>query len=294
MPKKITTTVLVCALNEEKNIANLLGDLISQKSKRINIKKTVVISDGSTDNTNKIVQSFAPKVDLIKFKTRAGKAKRLNDFFKQNNSDVIVVVDADLRLSGPKLIESMVLPFSKDKNIGMVGGNHQPYMVNTFVQHAIKSSFDTYSRLRQKHPSLSFGPIVAYSNKLAKRINFPRNISGEDAYSYLSCLSLGYKYKYSKTSLVYFILPKNLSDHLKQNLRFLNVSSNMEHYFPHSLVQKESTISKTDLYKSALLSLLKYPIPTVAIILINQYCRLLANLNEGKISGKWEIASSTK
>ena len=295
MSNLISATVVICALNEEKNLAQILQDLLRQSNKKFQLDKILVVSDGSTDNTNKIARSFASYgIKLKSYKERMGKVFRLSQIFKELKSEVVVILDADTHLKNNFVLENMILPFTKDEKLGMVGGNHQPKDLETFIQKAINSSFFAYNILRDKYPALSFGPIVAYRKSLAKKISFPENIYGEDAFGYLSCKSLGFNYFYSKMAKVHFNFPKTLADHIKQNQRFVSVPTKMENYFSKDLVAAESYISKKDLFSSHVQSLIKYPVHSLSIFLINQYCKLLGRLNKDKMNGKWEISKSTK
>jgi len=62
----MNVSIGVMAYNEERNIDNLLNTLLNQRTNKINIKEIIVISSGSTDKTNEIVQRFSKKNKKIK------------------------------------------------------------------------------------------------------------------------------------------------------------------------------------------------------------------------------------
>ena len=73
----------IMAFNEEKNIGRLLKALLSQELKKVKIREIIVVSVGSTDKTNKIVEKFTKKNKVIKLVTgdkRRGKALAINEF----------------------------------------------------------------------------------------------------------------------------------------------------------------------------------------------------------------------
>ena len=157
MTKKLQVAIIICALNEEKNINNLLSDLLVQNTKGFDLNKILVISDGSTDKTVEIVNSFKSKtIEVVNHKDRRGKAARLEEAFKKLQEDVFVVLDADVALAHKNVVLEMVLPFLKNQSLGMVGGNSQPFKEGNFLQNSIASSFRVYSNLREKYNSLSF------------------------------------------------------------------------------------------------------------------------------------------
>src|SRR3989344_2537990 len=97
---KLSVIVAVPAFNEEVNVGHILKELLGQKQNNFVLKKVVVYSDASTDETASIVKKVRvkhPIVKLIEGKKRRGKLFRLNQIFKNcQNSDVVVVLDADV------------------------------------------------------------------------------------------------------------------------------------------------------------------------------------------------------
>jgi cellulose synthase/poly-beta-1,6-N-acetylglucosamine synthase-like glycosyltransferase len=91
---KYSISVLVPAFNEEKTIENTIRAIF-----KINypIKELIVLNDGSTDKTRKIVEKLLsefPKLKIIN-KENSGKADSLNQGIKIARGELIVVVDAD-------------------------------------------------------------------------------------------------------------------------------------------------------------------------------------------------------
>jgi polyprenyl-phospho-N-acetylgalactosaminyl synthase len=83
--------VVIAAYNEEKRIGRVINDLL--KNKYTNI---VVVDDGSTDNTFKIIKNT--KVYALKHILNRGQGAALKtgiDFAISKNADVIVTYDAD-------------------------------------------------------------------------------------------------------------------------------------------------------------------------------------------------------
>lgn len=102
------------AYNEEKSIVLLLRN-IDQFMKSIPIDyKILILDDGSTDNTLKILNSFSKKLPLIvvRHKKNQGLGKTLNDILKKSakitkQGDIIVTMDAD-NTHHPILIKKMI------------------------------------------------------------------------------------------------------------------------------------------------------------------------------------------
>src|SRR5689334_15938992 len=104
-------TVGIAAFNEEANISYLLKDLLEQKLSKLYLKKIIVCSDGSTDNTVRVARSFKDKrVRVLDNKNRAGKSIRINQMFKLAETDVFVLLDADILIKNSGFLEELTEP----------------------------------------------------------------------------------------------------------------------------------------------------------------------------------------
>ena len=113
-------SILVPAYNEEKVIRNTLERL--EKSRYENYE-VIVIDDGSTDDTAKVVEGFIAhnqRFRLVK-KENGGKASALNIGFEEAKAEYIVTIDADT-ITLPETIENLVAPFV-DNSVDAVCGN---------------------------------------------------------------------------------------------------------------------------------------------------------------------------
>ena len=88
-------TILISAYNEEENIEKTLKNklLLDYPKGKLEV---IVISDGSTDNTDMIVKSFkAEKVRLIRQEPRAGKTSALNLAVPEAGGEIVLFADAN-------------------------------------------------------------------------------------------------------------------------------------------------------------------------------------------------------
>ncbi|MBS3148582.1 glycosyltransferase family 2 protein [Candidatus Woesearchaeota archaeon] len=107
------------AWNEQKTILRTIRSVL-ESDYPANLKEIIVVNDGSTDNTAKVVENFRklhPEVVLIN-KVNGGKASAINEGIDKATGDIIAVLDADSRFSpdAPKL---MVAHFA-NKTVGAV------------------------------------------------------------------------------------------------------------------------------------------------------------------------------
>lgn len=102
-------SVIIPAYNEGKNIKDVLKVL-----EKINIiDETIVVNDGSTDDTEKVVSLF--NVKLINLKTNLGKGAALKRGIQAANGDVLVLLDADLIGFTPEHFNKLVKPVLDNK-----------------------------------------------------------------------------------------------------------------------------------------------------------------------------------
>jgi cellulose synthase/poly-beta-1,6-N-acetylglucosamine synthase-like glycosyltransferase len=125
-PCKKSVSVIICARNEEKNIAKLLNCLLSQTYPK-NLTQIIIIDDRSTDKTAEIVNSYKEKLEnlqLIKIEKRetniAPKKFAFSAGLKYATGEIIVQTDADSVVPSD-WIEKLTVPFSDDE-ISLVQG----------------------------------------------------------------------------------------------------------------------------------------------------------------------------
>jgi glycosyltransferase involved in cell wall biosynthesis len=87
-------SIIVPTYNHEKYIARCIRSLINQNYQR-SFYEIIVIDDGSTDNTIKILENFKDQITLIKNKKNLGLAATLNKAIKSCRSPYLVRVDSD-------------------------------------------------------------------------------------------------------------------------------------------------------------------------------------------------------
>lgn len=127
--KKYRVSVVVAARNEEKNIGNLLAELL-QQTYPAEWYEVIVADDGSDDRTGEIVNEFARRDARIRRILVApdqpsgliAKKNALNQGIQQSTGEIILSTDADCHVL-PTWIETMVSYFSEE--VGFVVGFSQ-------------------------------------------------------------------------------------------------------------------------------------------------------------------------
>ncbi|MBN2522034.1 MAG: glycosyltransferase family 2 protein [Bacteroidales bacterium] len=115
-------SVLIPARNEEKNIANILNDLIEQDHRNIEV---IIFNDQSEDNTAAIVNRFVNKdkrINLINSEGLPegwlGKNHACHILSEHARGEYLLFLDADVR-AGKKLI-SCAIEYARKHNTGLI------------------------------------------------------------------------------------------------------------------------------------------------------------------------------
>lgn len=297
--KKITVSIGITAYNEEANIEKLLLSLLSQKRNGFEIKEIVVLSDGSNDKTISIASSVDSNlIKIIDRKARKGKVIRQNEILKSTKSDVLVLLDADVIPANDMLLRNLIKPIFEDK-ADLVSGRITPLAPSTLVEKVInlssKIKTDFFEKVTEVNEIyLCHGRVRAFSKTFRKKLQWPKEVySGEDAYSYLFCMSNNFKFYYQPKAHVLYRSPSSLQDHLKQSVRFMQSKRSMKKYFEKDLVDKSYRINKNLFLKMIFDDFISNPFLLTFYLLI-YVCSILISFIRRQNNQLWEISFSSK
>lgn len=113
-------TLVLCACNEQERIAGRIDNLLDTDYPADKIT-VLIVSDGSTDNTNEIVANYGDvRVQLLALPERRGKPNGINQAMKQVQTDIVVYADARQRYLKNTLTE-LVMNLT-DERVGAASG----------------------------------------------------------------------------------------------------------------------------------------------------------------------------
>ena len=115
-------SVIVPGKNEGKYIPKLVESL---KLQTYNHYELVIVDDGSDDNTAEICRRMEQDGHIdcfVRNEVRGGKASAANTALRYSKGKYILHIDADSHLADDT-IETIILPFIMDEQIGAVGGD---------------------------------------------------------------------------------------------------------------------------------------------------------------------------
>ncbi len=119
-------SVIIPAWNEEKGILRTVESVLRSSYPKIEV---VIVNDGSTDNSDKVINDFlrffnrancSEKKILYKYQPNGGKGRALNTGIKMSHGEIIMTLDADSLLS-EQAIAAAVETFKDPKVMGAAG-----------------------------------------------------------------------------------------------------------------------------------------------------------------------------
>lgn len=212
-------SVIIPVYNVEDYIELTLQSLLSQTLEEIEI---ILIDDGSTDNSQQIIQSYAKKYENIKviLQQNSGPSSARNRGIKQANGDFIVFVDSDDLLPENSIELRYNAAIQQNADI-VIGGTYKfnskrkwP-MVKHFLgegeKHVVTDSDILWT----------VGPCnKIYKTEIIKKLKFPEHIKYAEDQVFVIQAYLNAKKIYSINETVYYYRMREVSgnDSLTQQI----------------------------------------------------------------------------
>lgn len=146
--KQPLVSVVMPAYNSEKYIAEAIESILNQTYKNFEF---IIVNDGSTDNTLKIIKKYAKKdkrIKVINNKENLKICKSLNRGITSSKGKYIARVDSD-DISLPERFEEQVDFLEKNKEAGVVGADMQIFNGLTKENISIRKYEKTDEKLRK-------------------------------------------------------------------------------------------------------------------------------------------------
>lgn len=301
MKNKLKVSIGIPAHNEEKHIKELLESIFVQKRENFILKHVIIACDGCSDDTAKIVNDFSryhKEIVLIDDGRRLGKAQRLNEFYAINDSDILIIFDADTTLGNDYVVNEMSKPFL-NKNVMLVGGNDTPKLSRNFVQKMAAVWVNVWYKAR-----VNFNDGVTVNNhkgcasairrSFAKKMLLPKEIVGEEDYVYFMVKKSGYNFVFAKKAIVYYSLPATLKDFLVQTTRFVTSKDILSEMLGNWIYQ-EYKIPVFDKMRALFEEFIEEPIYLPIAVFFQIVQRISSPLFVEKYTnGYWKIIKSSK
>ncbi|SFB13210.1 hypothetical protein SAMN05216249_11047 [Acetitomaculum ruminis DSM 5522] len=194
-------TVVVPNYNGEKYIADCLKSLEKQEFKEFH---TIVVDNGSTDNSREIIEKEFPKVKLLKLKENYGFARAVNEGIKASKTKYVILLNNDT-IVFKRFVRELLNEIRRSKKIF----SSQALMLSYQEKEIIDDAGDYYNALgwafaREKGKNInemklkngkkifsSCGGAVIYNKELMEKTGY----FDEEHFCYLEDVDIGYRAK---------------------------------------------------------------------------------------------------
>jgi len=231
-----TVTVLVTVHNEAEIIVSRIKNILQCSYPSVSLE-VLIASDGSTDDTDRLVSEFNDyRVRLFRPEFRSGKSDTQNQAIEIAQGEVVIFSDADTRFS-EEFIKNIVRPFS-DSRVGGVDG-HLLFLSESKSGISQGQSFYWNQELKIRSfesklgiLSVGSGACLAIRKELFRKLD---SSIGEDCLLPLSIVSQGRLMIHESSAIAYDKMPEDRLNEFKTRVRMTQRNWSGTWLFSHLL-----------------------------------------------------------
>jgi biofilm PGA synthesis N-glycosyltransferase PgaC len=215
----------VCCYNEEKNIANLLENLINHQKLQPE-SEILVVCSGCTDSTEQIVREYGDRdsrIELIIEEERKGKASALNKILERYNGEYLFLIPGDV-LPAKYCLPLLLDLLASSHEIGVACAKAVPVNGEIgFIGYLSHLMWRMHHRTLSYLDDLTLNTHVTGELMVMRRIiqRIPIDVINEDAYIGLVATSKNFRARYCDDAVVFLKAPSNILDFIKQRRRVI-------------------------------------------------------------------------
>jgi cellulose synthase/poly-beta-1,6-N-acetylglucosamine synthase-like glycosyltransferase len=228
-----TCTIMIPAHNEAVVIGRTVESMLKLEYPKDKLT-ILVINDGSKDETASIVQKFADRDSRVVLfnvppgEGGKGKSRALNLGFKQVNSEIIAIYDAD-NTPDPKALRYLVAQLITNKQLGGVIGkfrtvNKDATLLTRFINIETLSFQSILQAGRWQMHNIATLPgtnFVVWTHLMRDLEGWDEQALTEDSELSIRIYQKGYKIKFVPYALTYEQEPQEWKVWLKQRMRWV-------------------------------------------------------------------------
>jgi cellulose synthase/poly-beta-1,6-N-acetylglucosamine synthase-like glycosyltransferase len=222
MPISPTVSVVIAARNEGQHLQDKL-DRLGRLDYPCELLETIVVSDGSTDQTNDILSHLAAsRVRSVFLPTHCGKAEALNRAIEVSNGDIIVFMDVRQRVATDSL--KMLVENFADPTVGCVSGELVLGRVDVSVSCGVGSYWKMEKSIRRWESASgstvgATGALYAARRSLVPRL--PAGLVLDDVFVPMTIARKGARVIFEPRALAWDDLPSSSKQEFRRKVRTL-------------------------------------------------------------------------
>lgn len=276
------------------SLVRTLDSIYSQKGFE-NVNQVIVAVDGKKLSEKIVTKIQNPKLTILYFEKRVGQAGRINDIFRQSQSDFLLLTNDDVVIDKRFLSNTLqVLQSGAD----MYCCNIQPLKPKSLVEKSLSLRDQTVGNIAGKinkgvNLLRANGRGIILSKNLYKSIELPNSVWNNDAYLYVRAMQMKSKIEYSENLVIYYRLPRKVNEYIRQHAKFAYSKGELQKYFKNDLSIHYS-ISQKVIFISYLRSFIKSPLKMTGYAILYSGAYLLKGKYRPLSIGYWQTDTSTK
>lgn len=218
-------TILVAAYNEEMLLEGMI-ESIADSDYPVSKLKIIIGSDGSTDRTNEILETQSKRYPNLQYiiLERSGKNKVINTLVKMADTEILVLMDVDIRLKKDTL--SKLVSFYSHDSVGgviaspIVKGGEDPDRNISTEGDSIFHKYEEYIRIKEGIVDSNVNSVgYLYSIKKSMFTPIPSDLVCDDLYTIYCVIRKKKRVVFSQKAIALEIRPKNFSNEFHRRVR---------------------------------------------------------------------------
>lgn len=242
--------IVIPVFNEGDCIESLLCDVITAKQHEwFQIQRIYVISDASTDQTDDIVRQVATRdhrIELVTKQERKGKQDSINLALSVTSADVVVFIDADIRIADEHTLGKLLGHFRDHETALVQGGLVRVRPGFTLHPAKLGAYFDwiVVDKIRRRK-AISWwsidGRVMALPRDFYRYLTLPCSLA-DDQFIFYSCIRQGRKFVFADDATFYYGLPESLADFSHQWSRYFFYTRKSRQYFGEQFMVEDMRV----------------------------------------------------
>jgi len=210
--------------NEEKTFGHILTKLVTQSLYQ-GVKEIIVVSSGSTDRTNDIINSIqSPLINLLQEKTRNGKVSALKKAANIVSGDYVLLIDGDVDIEDNFIKECFYCIYNR--RVPCTGKIIPTSIKNKFFYEISVVNCEAWNSLREKcdrtnvflYPS-GYTMLLSSKDFVEGIWNINETTVNDDGVLALTLFQKGVLFHYCDNLRVYVMFPQSFRDFFRQKIR---------------------------------------------------------------------------